>query len=94
MLYTIWHLFVKKIINSIFRKNYCAKNNNSQSKNEEKIIEGEFVEVNKNQENQNFSAEKIDEENKKLFSLQNKNFIKILYISLILAIACLISFAF
>ena len=94
LLYAIWQLFIKKLINRIFRKNYCAKNNNSQSKNEEKIIEGEFAEVNKNQENQNFSEKKIDEESKKLFSLENKNFIKILYISLILAIACLISFAF
>ena len=94
LLYAIWQLFIKKLINCIFRKNYCAKNNNSQSKNEEKIIEGEFAEVNKNQENQNFSEKKIDEESEKLFSLENKNFIKILYISLILGIACLISFAF
>ena len=58
LLYTIWQLFIKKIINRLLRKNYCAKNNNSQSNNEEKIIEGEFAEVKKNQENQNFSAKK------------------------------------
>jgi hypothetical protein len=47
LLYAIWQLFIKKIINRLLRKNYCAKNNNSQSNNEEKIIEGEFAEVKK-----------------------------------------------
>ena len=94
LLYAIWQLFIKKIINCILRKNYCAKNNNSQSNNEEKIIEGEFAEVKKNQENQNFSAKKNDEEPNKIFSLNNKNFVIILYLSLILAIACVISFGF
>ncbi len=90
LLYAIWQLFIKKIINRLFGKNYCAKNNNSQSNNAEKIIEGEFAEVNKNQENQSFS-EKSDN---KIFSLNNKNFVRILYLSLILAIACVISFGF
>ena len=94
LLYTIWQLFIKKIINRLFRKNYCAKNNNSQSNNEEKIIEGEFAEVKKNQESQNFSAKKNDEEPNKIFSLNNQNFVRILYLSLILAIACVISFGF
>jgi hypothetical protein len=94
LLYAIWQLFIKKIINRLLRKNYCAKNNNSQSNNEEKIIEGEFAEVKKNQENQNFSAKKNDEEPNKIFSLNNKNFVIILYLSLILAIACVISFGF
>ena len=94
LLYAIWQLFIKKIINRLFRKNYCAKNNNSQSNNEEKIIEGEFAEVKKNQENQNFSAKKNEEEIKNVFSLENKNFVRILYLSLILAIACVISFGF
>ena len=60
------------------RKNYCAKNNNSQSNNEEKIIEGEFAEVKKNQENQNFSAKKNEEEPNKIFSLNNNSFLPIL----------------
>jgi hypothetical protein len=94
LLYAIWQLFIKKIINRLFRKNYCAKNNNSQSNNEEKIIEGEFAEVKKNQESQNFSAKKNDEEPNKIFSLNNQNFVRILYLSLILAIACVISFGF
>ena len=90
LLYAIWQLFIKKIINRLFGKNYCVKNNNSQSNNAEKIIEGEFAEVNKNQENQNFSEKKDN----KIFSLNNKNFVRILYLSLILAIACVISFGF
>ena len=94
LLYAIWQLFIKKIINRIFGKNYCAKNNNSQSNNEEKIIEGEFAEVKKNQESQNFSAKKNDEKPNKIFSLNNQNFVRILYLSLILAIACVISFGF
>ena len=94
LLYAIWQLLIKKIINRLFHKNYCAKNNNSQSNNEEKIIEGEFAEVKKNQENQNFSSKKNDEESNKIFSLNNKNFVIILYLSLILAIACVISFGF
>ena len=94
LLYAIWQLLIKKIINRLFHKNYCAKNNNSQSNNEEKIIEGEFAEVKKNQENQNFSAKKNEEEIKNVFSLENKNFVRILYLSLILAIACIISFGF
>ena len=94
LLYAIWQLLIKKIINRLFHKNYCAKNNNSQSNNEEKIIEGEFAEVKKNQENQNFSAKKNEEEIKNVFSLENKNFVRILYLSLILAIACVISFGF
>lgn len=94
LLYAIWQLFIKKIINRIFRKNYCVKNNNSQSNNEEKIIEGEFAEVKKNQENQNFSAQKNHQEPNKIFSLNNKNFVIILYLSLILAIVCVISFGF
>ena len=65
LLYVIWQFFIKKLINRIFRKNYCAKNNNSQSNNEEKIIEGEFVNIDKNQENQNFSAKKNEENSKK-----------------------------
>ena len=79
LLYAIWQLFIKKIINRLFHKNYCAKNNNSQSNNEEKIIEGEFAEVKKNQESQNFSAKKNDEEPNKIFSLNNQNFVRILY---------------
>lgn len=94
LLYAIWQFFIKRIINRILHKNYCAKNNNSQSNNEEKIIEGEFAEVKKNQENQNFSAKKNHEEIKNVFSLENKNFVRILYLSLILAIACVISFGF
>ena len=94
LLYVIWQFFIKKLINRIFRKNYCAKNNNSQSNNEEKIIEGEFVNIDKNQENQNFSAKKNEENSKNIFSLENKNFVRILYLSLILAIACVISFGF
>lgn len=94
LLYVIWQFFIKKLINRIFRKNYCAKNNNSQSNNEEKIIEGEFVNIDKNQENQNFSAKKNEENSKNIISLENKNFVRILYLSLILAIACVISFGF
>ena len=94
LLYTIWQFFIKRIINRILRKNYCAKNNNSQSNNEEKIIEGEFADIDKNQESQNFSAKQNDEEPNKIFSLNNKNFVIILYLSLILAIACVISFGF
>ena len=94
LLYTIWQLFIKRIINRILRKNYCVKNNNSQSNNEEKIIEGEFADIDKNQENKNFSATKNDDYTKNVFSLENKNFVRILYLSLILAIACVISFGF
>ena len=89
LLYIIWEFFIKKLINRIFRKNYCVKNNNSQSNNEEKIIEGEFVEVGDKKSDQKFESK-----TEKIFSLENKNFIIILYISLILAIACIISFAF
>lgn len=89
LLYIIWEFFIKKLINRIFRKNYCVKNNNSQSNNEEKIIEGEFVEVDEKKTDQKFES-KSD----KIFSLENKNFVTILYISLILAITCIISFAF
>ena len=89
LLYAIWRLFIKKIINRIFRKNYCVKNNNSQSNNEEKIIEGEFVEVGDKK-----TDEKFESKSEKIFSLENKNFVIILYVSLILAIACIISFAF
>jgi hypothetical protein len=94
LLYVIWQFFIKKIINRILRKNYCAKNNNSQSNNKEKIIEGEFADIDKNQENKNFSATKNDDYTKNVFSLENKNFVRILYLSLILAIACVISFGF
>ena len=94
LLYTIWQFFIKRIINRILRKNYRAKNNNSQSNNEEKIIEGEFADIDKNQESQNFSAKQNDEDTKNVFSLENKNFVRILYLSLILAIACIISFGF
>ena len=90
LIYAIWRLFIRKIINRIFHKNYCAKNNNSQSNSEEKIIDGEFAEININQKSQNFSDKKDD----KIFSLSNKNFVRILYLSLILAIACVISFGF
>ena len=89
LLYIIWEFFIKKLINRIFRKNYCVKNNNSQSNNEEKIIEGEFVEVGEKKTDQKFES-KSD----KIFSLENKNFVTILYISLIIAITCIISFAF
>ena len=89
LLYTIWQFFIKRIINRLLRKNYCAKNNNSQSNNEEKIIEGEFVEVGDKKSDQKFESK-----SEKIFSLENKNFVIILYISLILAIACIISFAF
>jgi len=89
LLYIIWEFFIKKLINRIFRKNYCVKNNNSQSNNEEKIIEGEFVEVGDKKSDQKFES-KSD----KIFSLENKNFVIILYLSLILAIACMISFGF
>jgi len=94
LLYVIWQFFIKRIINRILRKNYCAKNNNSQSNNKEKIIEGEFADIDKNQENKNFSATKNDDYTKNIFSLENKNFVRILYLSLILAIACVISFGF
>ena len=67
LLYAIWQLLIKKIINRLFHKNYCAKNNNSQSNNEEKIIEGEFAEVKKNQENKNFSAKKNKKDSNKIF---------------------------
>jgi hypothetical protein len=89
LLYIIWEFFIKKLINRIFRKNYCVKNNNSQSNNEEKIIEGEFVEVGDKKSDQKFESK-----SEKIFSLENKNFVIILYISLIIAIACIISFAF
>jgi hypothetical protein len=89
LLYIIWEFFIKKLINRIFRKNYCAKNNNSQSNNEEKIIEGEFVEVGDKK-----SAQKFESKSDKIFSLENKSFVITLYISLILAIACVISFGF
>jgi hypothetical protein len=94
LLYTIWQFFIKRIINRILQKNYCVKNNNSQSNNKEKIIEGEFADIDKNQENKNFSATKNDDYTKNIFSLENKNFVRILYLSLILAIACVISFGF
>jgi hypothetical protein len=94
LLYAIWQFFIKRIINRILRKNYRAKNNNSQSNNKEKIIEGEFADIDKNQESQNFSAKQNDEDTKNVFSLENKNFVRILYLSLILAIACVISFGF
>ena len=89
LLYIIWEFFIKKLINRIFRKNYCVKNNNSQSNNEEKIIEGEFVEVGDKK-----SAQKFESKSDKIFSLENKNFVIILYLSLMLAIACVISFGF
>ena len=94
LLYAIWQFFIKRIINRILRKNYRAKNNNSQSNNKEKIIEGEFADIDKNQESQNFSAKQNDDYTKNVFSLENKNFVRILYLSLILAIACIISFGF
>jgi len=94
LLYVIWQFFIKRIINRILRKNYCAKNNNSQSNNKEKIIEGEFADIDKNQESENFGSTKNDKEAKNIFSLENKNFVRILYLSLILAIACVISFGF
>ena len=94
LLYVIWQFFIKRIINRILRKNYCAKNNNSQSNNKEKIIEGEFADIDKNQESENFGSKQNDEQVKNIFSLENKNFVIILYLSLILAIACVISFGF
>ena len=97
LLYAIWQLFIKKLINRIFRKNYCAKNNNSQSNSEEKIIEGEFVDINNKHSDQKNDSKNENikvEESGKLFSLNNKNFVIILYLSLILAIICVISFGF
>ena len=94
LLYVIWQFFIKRIINRILRKNYCAKNNNSQSNNKEKIIEGEFADIDKNQESDNFNTKPNYKDAKNIFSLENKNFVRILYLSLILAIACVISFGF
>jgi len=90
LLYVIWQFFIKRIINRILRKNYCAKNNNSQSNNKEKIIEGEFADI----ESEDFESKQNNEQAKNIFSLENKNFVRILYLSLILAIACVISFGF
>ncbi len=93
LLYAIWQIFLKKLINRLFRKNYCAKNNNSQSNNEEKIIEGEFFDVNNKGRDSKDAKIKAEDDNK-MFSLNNKNFVIILYLSLILAIICVISFGF
>jgi len=82
LIYAIYQLFLKKLLNKIYK----SKNNFNQS-NSTKIIDAEIEEVvgQKNTETKNSTN---------IFSLHNKNFIIILYLSLILAIVAVLSFAF
>jgi len=82
LIYAIYQLFLKKLLNKIYK----SKNNFNQS-NSTKIIDAEIEEVvgQKNTETKNSTN---------IFSLRNKNFIIILYLSLILAIVAVLSFAF
>lgn len=82
LIYVLYQLYLKKLLNKIYK----SKNNFNQS-NSAKIIDAEIQEVvgQKNTKTKNSSN---------IFSLHNKNFIIILYLSLILAILAVLSFAF
>ena len=90
LLYILWQYVLKKLINRFYKTKSSNNNSDAAQNNKEKIIEGKFEDIgNKNQPHQNNVAA-----NPPAFSLHNKNFVIVLYISLILAIICLISFAF
>jgi len=82
LIYVLYQLFFKKLLNKIYK----SKNDFNQS-NSAKIIDAEVEEV---VGQKNTEAKKTAN----IFSLHNKNFIIILYLSLILAIFAVLSFAF
>jgi hypothetical protein len=93
LIYTFWQIIIKRILNKISRKKYCAKTYNSQGKiidgekDEEKIVGAKTTES-------TAKSGATESNQSKIFSLENKNFVLIVYLSLILAILCVISFAF
>ncbi len=82
IIYIIYQLIIKKLLNNIYK----AKNKFNQS-NSAKIIDAEIEEV------LGEASTKVSNSSN-IFSIHNKNFVIILYLSLILAILAVISFAF
>ena len=88
-IYVLWQIFLKKITNKIFNKKYLANQNNANKKFDKKIIEAEFEDVSgKTEAQENISNYGT------IFSMQNKNFVIMIYITLILAIIAIITMAF
>ena len=82
IIYIVYQLIIKKLLNKIYK----AKNKFNQS-NSAKIIDAEIEEV------VGEASTKVDNSSN-IFSFHNKNFVIILYLSLILAILAVLSFAF
>ena len=82
IIYIVYQLFIKKLLNKIYK----TKNKFNQS-NSAKIIDAEIEEV------VGEASTKVDNSSN-IFSIHNKNFVIILYLSLILAILAVLSFAF
>ncbi len=82
IIYIVYQLFIKKLLNKIYK----TKNKFNQS-NSAKIIDAEIEEV------VGEASTKVDNSSN-IFSFHNKNFVIILYLSLILAILAVLSFAF
>lgn len=96
LMYILWQYVLKKIVNKIYNtKKNSANQHNFHTDSSGKIIDAEVVEVGgKKTENANESKVENAKIMQNIFSFHNKNFIIVLYISLVIAIFCIISFAF
>jgi hypothetical protein len=102
LIYILWQYVLKRLVNKAMKTkkiNHDKKNHKLQSDFSDKIIDGEAEEVIGSKVSQ--GAHKQGQGNSTLqnhqvgaFSLANKNFVVVLYISLIIAIISLITLAF
>ena len=99
LIYICWQLFLKKSVNKIFRSN-ADLNQHNNMKQEGRVIDAEFEQLdekmknNKTDSSKNLSDKQQKDDKEQIFSLNNKNFVIIIYISLIAGVLCIISFAF
>jgi len=93
LIYICWQLFLKKLVNKIFRSK--ADLNQHNIGDEGRVIEAEFYKSDqvKTDSSKNLSYKKQKGIKERIFSLNNKNFVIILYISLIAGVLCILSFA-
>ena len=93
-IYICWQLFLKKLVNKIFRSK--ADLNQHNIGDGERVIEAEFCKSDqdlKTDSLKNLSNKKQKSGKEQIFSLSNKNFVIIIYINLIAGVLCIISFA-
>jgi hypothetical protein len=99
LIYILWQYALKRLVNKAMKTNHDKKNHKLQSDFSDKIIDGEAEEVigskvsegvhKQGQGNSTSQNQQVG-----IFSLANKNFVVVLYISLIIAIISLIILAF